>query len=415
MALLSRNQALFASRLAARTGLNPRLIGAWLIAEEPAGANAPVGHTGDQNWLNIGNTDSKWYAGAGAWKDPVTAADKSAAWLQGKYSVPGFGRAASGIVNFSKTAGQPIGQQIGALQRSGWATSGYPDLPGLVQQTNGKLGLRPYMQQWRAQGAGQAPQLGRPQEQQQVSIPGAPTFHLQERNVFDADAFDRASRAFTLGQILRNRPQSPFSSVGAKPRGFDASNPLLAVLPVTAPDPTQYQRAVSTLQEIAGKPIRFNVPRRTGAASAAETAKGKAILAPGADRAGTPTNQRITDFVSLVAGSIKRPITITTGTNHSQMTTSGNVSDHWEGNAADIGMAANGGSDNSREGDMIAGRALTLAGIPRLKARQMAQQGGVFNITPDSGPLKGMRMQLLWKTDVGGNHHNHVHIGIRPA
>jgi CHAP domain-containing protein len=142
MGILSRNQALFAARLAARTRLNPRLIAGWLIHEEPAGARAPVGHEGDQNWLNIGNTDSKWFPGAGAWKDPISAADKTAAWLKGKYSVPGFGHAAPGIVNFSKTAGKPIGEQIRALQQSGWATSGYPDLPGIIQDNTGKFGLR---------------------------------------------------------------------------------------------------------------------------------------------------------------------------------------------------------------------------------------------------------------------------------
>lgn len=140
---LSRNQQLFASELARSTGLDPRLIAAWIVAEEPAGANAPVGHPDDQNWLNVGNTDGRWFAGARAWKDPITAARRTAAWLRGDDSVPGFGKAAPGIIAFSRTAGQSLATQITALQRSGWASSGYPNLPALVKQVSGQMPAAP--------------------------------------------------------------------------------------------------------------------------------------------------------------------------------------------------------------------------------------------------------------------------------
>ena len=26
----------------------------------------------------------------------------------------------------------------------------------------------------------------------------------------------------------------------------------------------------------------------------------------------------------------------------------------------------------------------------------------------------GLRIQCIWKTDEGGNHHNHLHVGARP-
>jgi hypothetical protein len=58
-------------------------------------------------------------------------------------------------------------------------------------------------------------------------------------------------------------------------------------------------------------------------------------------------------YVGAMAGLAGRPIVVTTGTNDSQFTTSGSVSDHWSGYAADIGMAANGATDDSPIGDRI--------------------------------------------------------------
>jgi len=36
--------------------------------------------------------------------------------------------------------------------------------------------------------------------------------------------------------------------------------------------------------------------------------------------------------------------------------------------------------------------------------------GGLFNFTHGN-----QRIQCIWKTDQGGNHHDHVHVGVRPA
>ena len=49
----------------------------------------------------------------------------------------------------------------------------------------------------------------------------------------------------------------------------------------------------------------------------------------------------------------RKPITITTGTSHSKFTVDGNISDHFTGHAADIGMAANGGTNDGPVGDHI--------------------------------------------------------------
>lgn len=131
--------------------------------------------------------------------------------------------------------------------------------------------------------------------------------------------------------------------------------------------------------------------------------------APGSARPGVPPSRLIRAFVNSTARRTRDGrIRVGTTTNHSRMTTSGNVSDHWAGNGADIPMPV-----DSVAGDNLAAHALQAAGVPWRRAIQMARGGGVWNITPTSGPYKGHRIQILWKTNVGGNHHNHVHIGVR--
>lgn len=142
MAVLTKGQRAFARRLAQRTGLNPRLIGGWLLHEQSAGHARAREQQGNHNWLNIGYTDSgQRGTGNQFWRDPIRAADVTADWLQGRFNVPGFGRAAPGIRAFSRTAGQPLGKQIQALRDSGWATSRYPHLEQIIRENAGKFGI----------------------------------------------------------------------------------------------------------------------------------------------------------------------------------------------------------------------------------------------------------------------------------
>jgi len=43
------------------------------------------------------------------------------------------------------------------------------------------------------------------------------------------------------------------------------------------------------------------------------------------------------------------------------------------------------------------------------KATAQARGGGLFTLTH-----QGLRIQCIWKTNEGGDHHNHVHVGARP-
>jgi hypothetical protein len=125
---------------------------------------------------------------------------------------------------------------------------------------------------------------------------------------------------------------------------------------------------------------------------------GKVTLGSGADRAGVSTRPVVFRFLRGLAGLAGHPITIGTGSNHSQMTTSGNVSDHWTGHAADVPAS---GAALTRLGRL----ALMRAGMPRSQARKAT--GGIYNLT-----WKGRRVQIIFNTTEGGNHWNHLHVGI---
>jgi hypothetical protein len=133
--MLTPGQQQFVSRLATDTGLSVQVIAAWVLAEESGSAAASRQSAGNHDWLNIGYTDAGTYgASDSVWSDPITAADATAGWLKGQNTIPGYGTAGSGIHAILQAAGQPPAAQVAAIQRSGWASSGYPDLPGLLAQ-----------------------------------------------------------------------------------------------------------------------------------------------------------------------------------------------------------------------------------------------------------------------------------------
>jgi hypothetical protein len=119
------------------------------------------------------------------------------------------------------------------------------------------------------------------------------------------------------------------------------------------------------------------------------------VLHPGADRKGVRTKQPVLRFVGSLGAIWGSPLTITTGTNHNRMTVDGNVSNHWNGMAADIAMS---GEELTRLGRL----ALIRAGMPRAEAMKVT--GGLFNVG---------RYQIIFNTHQGGNHFNHLHVGIR--
>jgi hypothetical protein len=126
-----------------------------------------------------------------------------------------------------------------------------------------------------------------------------------------------------------------------------------------------------------------------------------------ANNAGSPLTPQMTKFATLIAGAYGRRLVITVGTNHSPYTVGGSISDHWSGNAADFGMSANHGTPGGPVGDRIAAAALVAAGLPPAEALAKARAGGATTVTRG-----GRRVQVIWKSYIGGNHYSHVHVGI---
>jgi hypothetical protein len=136
--MLTSNQQQFASTLSADTGLNPSVVSTWLLAEESGSAAQSRQAAGNNDWLNVGDTDSGTYgASDSVWSDPVTAANATAAWMQGQNSVAGYGTASSGIQAILSSVGQTPAAQIEAIQGSGWSSGAYPDLGSLYAQVTG--------------------------------------------------------------------------------------------------------------------------------------------------------------------------------------------------------------------------------------------------------------------------------------
>ncbi len=136
--MLTSDQRQFASRLASETGLDPGVICAWLLSEENGSAAQSRQSADNNDWLNIGYTGDGTYGSSDSiWSDPTTAADATAGWLKGRNTIPGYGTASSGIQAILSSAGQSPAAQMSAIQTSGWAGSGYPDLPGVYAEVTG--------------------------------------------------------------------------------------------------------------------------------------------------------------------------------------------------------------------------------------------------------------------------------------
>jgi 3D (Asp-Asp-Asp) domain-containing protein len=108
------------------------------------------------------------------------------------------------------------------------------------------------------------------------------------------------------------------------------------------------------------------------------------------------TSPEIIRFARRVAGVLHSPISVGTGTAHNEFVKGTHrVSAHWSGNALDLPAT---GARLTRMGHA----ALIAAGMPAAEARR--QTGGVFNVGG---------YQVIFNTTEGGNHFNHLHVGLR--
>lgn len=131
------------------------------------------------------------------------------------------------------------------------------------------------------------------------------------------------------------------------------------------------------------------------AAAVVSGASGKVTMAPGADRGGAHTKPHVIKFVARIAGIVGKTLRITTGTNHNEFVVGTHrQSQHWTGDAADIAAS---GSWLTTLGQA----ALVAAGADPAWARK--QSGGAYTING---------VQCIFNSNVGGNHFNHLHVGL---
>lgn len=185
------------------------------------------------------------------------------------------------------------------------------------------------------------------------------------------------------------------------PQGYA---PVASAPPVsTAPDVQALMDAVRTQggsSDVSGGPSGSQTVNGGSGATSVSGAGGDVRVAAGANRPGANLTPGVLKLVRAVSATAGRPLTIGTGTNHNRMTVDGNVSDHWSGNAADLPTTP--GQENIRLGR----QALVALGVPQSQAAKA--QGGIYNIPYG----QHRRIQVIFNTDQGGDHHNHVHVGV---
>lgn len=324
MSVLTQGQREFRDRLAQKTGLNAGVLTAWMLAEQSSGAAKARQAQGNHNWLNIAYYDN----GPGSitrgreWRSPSSAADATAAFLQGKKYGP-----SSGIRRIIRTAGQSPDAQIRAIAGSGWASSGYEGGSTLKSLFN-------------SYGKGVS-QPGK------ISVPSAPS----------GGAAPMAYRPSMPNSMLKSEPYTAL--INARLNQPSSSPQTPARTPQTA--------SQGSVNYQSGTPVLRN-----------------------------PSIRNILGQISSVYG---KPLTVGTTTNHSKYSTSGNVSDHYVGNGADIPAS---GAALTRLGQS----ALIALGVSPAEAKKST--GGLFNINRG-----GKRYQVIFNTNTGGNHYNHLHIGVK--
>jgi len=112
-------------------------------------------------------------------------------------------------------------------------------------------------------------------------------------------------------------------------------------------------------------------------------------------------------FIKSAHGDLPDGFAITSAKRDRQHTKSGGTSDHWSGNtnayAHDIGW---GSSQPTSASDAYASRIVAALGGPA----NWGATGGNFK-----GSRDGYNYQVIYRSNVGGNHFNHIHFGARKA
>lgn len=220
------------------------------------------------------------------------------------------------------------------------------------------------------------------QVQQLVSAP-PPLHPLPQRSVQSSYPLAQSVQAAPILAGQKNATTSQLQDTSVRNQGTPFQS---RVQTTTEPIPGSVRKALE-------RQVRAQAqPRQRGDAATTAATQGRVRIASGANRAGVPLARPVINFVRQISALAGEPLTIGTGSNHSRMTTSGNVSDHWSGHAADI-------PSSGRALTHLGQLALIAAGAGRKWAKR--QTGGLFNINGH---------QIIFNTMEGGNHFNHLHV-----
>jgi hypothetical protein len=436
----SSNQQVFAEACASECGLDVRVIAAWMMREF-GGAEKTTRN--NYNFMSVGFTDSGDTAQSqkDVFGKPASAGKYTGQFLKGD-TTP---KSSQQIQDITKTAGKPIEDQVRAIIDSNWASSHYNrDYSGFTALARSfkasgdssvetvdvsyQYEVKQDEDYWTALGRLADEVLWRCFVHQRQGSPEVVyfmsdyqllrskvqyTFQPSRREhtagpSFDWDNTQVFPQQFTVTVLIDPEALAPGDVVDAVELGpangrwlvqevsysyFSPGVSLTLIQPVVPKKEPPHEEAQKNDEDEAKAP--------------GDGKSGQWTLGQGANRAGVGLKQPIEDFLTELAGNTNEAVVVTTGTNHNQMTTSGNVSDHWDGNAADIGVPV-----DSPKGDNIAAAALIVCGVKRAQAEEMARTGQGLDFSRDY-TWKGHRVQIGWRTNVGGNHHNHVHVGVK--
>lgn len=183
------------------------------------------------------------------------------------------------------------------------------------------------------------------------------------------DAPSAAGRMALLQGLLADAPANDLISLVQQAGGQGAPAPASPVV-VSTPGP-----GAPKANPITGKPM---------------------ALTPGGGWGGSKA--LATDFARL---GESLGLSIASEKRDRKNTASGGISDHWVGSKNAYAYDMSNGSRPTPQMDAFAAQAAAQLGVKGWK-------GGVLNVTRG-----GYRYQLLYRTNVGGNHFNHVHVGVR--
>jgi hypothetical protein len=210
---------------------------------------------------------------------------------------------------------------------------------------------------------------------------------------FDPFANRRSTALDLLGGIARTGHVSPLEMLGGFTNASSADRSAAA----------EFARSQQQAPPLAGEPVPSPAGPSVPSSAPAGNVSKWVVKAPGADRGGAVTSPSVLQFVGKIGQQEGRPLTITTGTNHNQYVAgTRRQSQHWTGRAADIAFGGGSPGDPDPQLTRLGQNALIAAGADPAWARQ--QTGGLFNIGP---------YQVIFNSMEGGNHYNHLHVGVR--